>query len=155
MTGTLVREVMTTEVVTAEPSTPFKEIAGRLAQHRISAVPVVDADRRVLGIVTEADLLLKQEQPDPRRPSPYLDHATSPGTGQSSRGGGRHAVEGWSGSKTSSVRRRRRPGAGQSLDAPVAHGQRDPSHPPATPNVVALPERVELSPEREQDALRH
>jgi CBS domain-containing protein len=66
MTGSLVRDVMTTEVVTAEPSTPFKEIAGRLAQHRISAVPVVDADRRVLRIVTEADLLLKQEHPDPK-----------------------------------------------------------------------------------------
>jgi CBS domain-containing protein len=66
MTSSLVRDVMTTEVVTAEPSTPFKELAGRLAQHRISAVPVVDADRRVLGIVTEADLLLKQEYPDPK-----------------------------------------------------------------------------------------
>ena len=66
MTSSLVRDVMTTEVVTAEPSTPFKEIAGLLAQHRISAVPVVDAGRRVLGIVTEADLLLKQEHPDPK-----------------------------------------------------------------------------------------
>jgi CBS-domain-containing membrane protein len=66
MTSSLVRDVMTTEVVTAEPSTPFKEIAARLAQHRISAVPVVDADRRVLGIITEADLLLKQEHPDPK-----------------------------------------------------------------------------------------
>jgi CBS domain-containing protein len=66
MTSSLVRDVMTTEVVTAEPSTPFKEIAARLAQHRISAVPVVDAGRRVLGIITEADLLLKQEHPDPK-----------------------------------------------------------------------------------------
>jgi CBS domain-containing protein len=72
MTGSLVRDVMTTEVVTAEPSTPFKEIAARLAQHRISAVPVVDADRRVLGIVTEADLLLKQEHPDPKATVPLI-----------------------------------------------------------------------------------
>jgi CBS domain-containing protein len=72
MTPSLVRDVMTTEVVTAEPSTPFKEIAGRLAQHRISAVPVVDADRRVLGIVTEADLLLKQEHPDPKATIPLI-----------------------------------------------------------------------------------
>jgi CBS domain-containing protein len=72
MTSSLVRDVMTTEVVTAEPSTPFKEIAARLAQHRISAVPVVDADRRVLGIVTEADLLLKQEHPDPKGTVPLL-----------------------------------------------------------------------------------
>jgi CBS domain-containing protein len=72
MTSSLVRDVMTTEVVTAEPSTPFKELAGRLAQHRISAVPVVDADRRVLGIVTEADLLLKQEHPDPKATVPLI-----------------------------------------------------------------------------------
>jgi CBS-domain-containing membrane protein len=72
MTGSLVRDVMTTEVVTAEPSTPFKEIAGRLAQHRISAVPVVDVGRRVLGIVTEADLLLKQEHPDPKATVPLI-----------------------------------------------------------------------------------
>jgi len=70
MAESLVRDVMTTEVVTAEPSTPFKEIAGRLAQHRISAVPVVDTNRRVLGIVTEADLLLKQEHPDPKATVP-------------------------------------------------------------------------------------
>ena len=72
MTSSLVRDVMTTEMVTAEPSTPFKEIASRLAQHRISAVPVVDADRRVLGIVTEADLLLKQEHPDPKATVPLI-----------------------------------------------------------------------------------
>jgi CBS domain-containing protein len=62
--NSLVRDVMTTEVVTVEPSTPFKEIVARLAGHGISAVPVADADRRVLGVVTEADLLLKQELPD-------------------------------------------------------------------------------------------
>jgi hypothetical protein len=72
MTGSLVRDVMTTEVVAAEPSTPFKEIAGRLAQHRISAVPVVAVDRHVLGIVTEADLLLKQEHPDPKATVPLI-----------------------------------------------------------------------------------
>jgi CBS domain-containing protein len=62
--NSLVRDVMTTEAVTVEPSTPFKEIVARLARHRISAVPVLDPDRRVLGVVTEADLLLKQEHLD-------------------------------------------------------------------------------------------
>jgi CBS domain-containing protein len=61
----LVRDVMTTEVVAVQPWTPFREIVARLAEHRISAVPVLDADGRVLGVVTEADLLLKQEHPDP------------------------------------------------------------------------------------------
>ena len=63
--NSLVRDVMTTEVVAVEAWTPFKEIVARLAEHRISAVPVLDADGRVLGVVTEADLLLKQEHPDP------------------------------------------------------------------------------------------
>jgi CBS domain-containing protein len=60
----LVRDVMTTEVVTVEPWTPFREVVDRLAQHRISAVPVLDAEGNVLGVVTEADLLLKQEHAD-------------------------------------------------------------------------------------------
>jgi CBS domain-containing protein len=63
--NSLARDVMTTEVVAVEAWTPFKEIVARLAEHRISAVPVLDADGRVLGVVTEADLLLKQEHPDP------------------------------------------------------------------------------------------
>lgn len=61
----LVKDLMTTPVVTVEPSTPFKEIVARLAEHRVSAVPVVDHDQRVLGVVSEADLLLKEEFPYP------------------------------------------------------------------------------------------
>jgi CBS domain-containing protein len=60
----LVRDVMTTEVVTVEPWTPFREIVTRLAEHRISAAPVLDAEGNMLGVVTEADLLLKHEHPD-------------------------------------------------------------------------------------------
>ncbi|MFM9373196.1 CBS domain-containing protein [Streptomyces sp. Da 82-17] len=52
-----VHEVMTRDVVTAARSTPFKEIARIFADHDISAVPVVDDRGRVLGIVSEADLL--------------------------------------------------------------------------------------------------
>jgi signal-transduction protein with cAMP-binding, CBS, and nucleotidyltransferase domain len=60
----LVKDLMTTPVVTVGPATPFKEIVARLAEHRVSAVPVVDDDGRVLGIVSEADLLLKEEFPE-------------------------------------------------------------------------------------------
>jgi CBS domain-containing protein len=56
--------VMTTEVVAVQPWTPFREIVTRLAEHRISAAPVLDAGGNLLGVVTEADLLLKQEHPD-------------------------------------------------------------------------------------------
>ncbi|MEU3744144.1 MULTISPECIES: CBS domain-containing protein [Streptomyces] len=50
-------EVMTHDVVTAAPETRFKQIARLFADHDVSAVPVVDADRRLLGVVSEADLL--------------------------------------------------------------------------------------------------
>ncbi|GAA2128510.1 CBS domain-containing protein [Actinomadura napierensis] len=60
-----VKDVMTTEVVTVTEDTPFVEIAETLADHRISAVPVLDADGRLAGIATEADLLRKEEfKPD-------------------------------------------------------------------------------------------
>jgi CBS domain-containing protein len=68
----LVKDLMTTPVVTVGPATPFKEIVARLAEHRVSALPVVDGDRRVLGVVSEADLLLKEEFPDPDRDIPLF-----------------------------------------------------------------------------------
>ena len=68
----LVKDLMTTQVVTVGPATPFKEIVGLLAEHRVSAVPVVDEDRHVLGIVSEADLLLKEEFPEPELDIPLF-----------------------------------------------------------------------------------
>jgi len=62
--NSLVRDMMTTDVVTVEATAPFKEIVARLAGQRVSAVPVVEADGRVLGVVSEADLLLKEEHLD-------------------------------------------------------------------------------------------
>jgi CBS-domain-containing membrane protein len=59
-----VESVMTTKVVTARPSTPFRELVDLLQQKRISALPVVDQDDRLVGIVSEADLLLKQGYPN-------------------------------------------------------------------------------------------
>ena len=51
------KEIMTTQLVTAGPETPVTEIAQLMMEHRISAVPVVAPDQRVLGIVSETDLL--------------------------------------------------------------------------------------------------
>jgi len=61
MTYPTVRSVMTTPVIAVTPDAPFKEIARALADHRISAVPVIDEGGRVTGVVSEADLLLKEE----------------------------------------------------------------------------------------------
>lgn len=62
-----VADVMTEDVVTAAEETPFTEIADTMTEHRISAVPVVDDHGRPVGIVTEADLLRKQEYKDAGR----------------------------------------------------------------------------------------
>jgi CBS domain-containing protein len=56
-----VGSVMTTPVITVSPDTPFKQIVRTLAEHRISAVPVVDEAGRVTGVVSEADLTRKEE----------------------------------------------------------------------------------------------
>src|SRR5215470_5379431 len=48
-----VSDVMTTSVVTVDRITPYKEIARRLATHRISGLPVIKMGREVVGVVTE------------------------------------------------------------------------------------------------------
>jgi CBS domain-containing protein len=64
-----VGSVMTTPVVRAEYGTPFKEVARLLADHRISGLPVVDEEGKVLGVISETDLMVRQaETPDPFRP---------------------------------------------------------------------------------------
>ena len=50
-------DVMTATVVTVSPETPVPEVARLLQQHRISGVPVVDGGGKVVGIVSEGDLI--------------------------------------------------------------------------------------------------
>jgi CBS domain-containing protein len=52
-----VRDVMTTAVVTARETDPVEAAAVDMLRGRHSSLPVVDGDGRVLGIVSEADLL--------------------------------------------------------------------------------------------------
>jgi CBS domain-containing protein len=52
-----VRDVMASPVVTVAPDAALKEVASLLVERRINAVPVVDAGDRLIGIVSEADLL--------------------------------------------------------------------------------------------------
>ncbi|WP_246645821.1 CBS domain-containing protein [Nonomuraea ceibae] len=56
-----VADVMTTEVVTVAATTPFKDVAAALVSGGIGAVPVLDDDRHVIGMVSETDLLHKEE----------------------------------------------------------------------------------------------
>jgi len=57
---TSVKEIMTTQVVAVKLGASFKEMAAALREHRVSAFPVVDDDGRVIGVVSEADMLAKE-----------------------------------------------------------------------------------------------
>jgi len=61
MNALLVRDVMSTQVVTVAPDLGNKQIVDLLVEFGVSAVPVVDDERRVMGVVSEADLLHKVE----------------------------------------------------------------------------------------------
>jgi CBS domain-containing protein len=54
-----VREIMTSAVITVTPETTVRELADILAKNKISGVPVVDDKGRVLGMVSEADIILQ------------------------------------------------------------------------------------------------
>jgi CBS-domain-containing membrane protein len=58
-----VADVMTKDPVTIGPGTSFKACTNLMRIHELSAVPVVDSEGRILGIVSEADLLAKEARP--------------------------------------------------------------------------------------------
>jgi CBS domain-containing protein len=55
----IVNDVMTPNVMTVKPDTSFEVIAAALRTHRVSAFPVLNEDSRVIGVVSESDLLAK------------------------------------------------------------------------------------------------
>jgi CBS domain-containing protein len=66
------RDVMTTHVITISPNATIQEVAEFLLQHRISALPVVNQDGALVGIVSEGDLLRRSEVGTDRRRSWWL-----------------------------------------------------------------------------------
>jgi CBS-domain-containing membrane protein len=69
-----VKDVMTTEVVAVRRETTFKEVAVTLRRYRVSALPVVDDAGRVIGVVSEADLLAKEALANPGVMAEVLRH---------------------------------------------------------------------------------
>ncbi|GAA0415415.1 CBS domain-containing protein [Streptomyces luteireticuli] len=63
-----VSDVMTQTVVAISRTAPYKEIVRTLAEWKVSAMPVLEGEGRVIGVVSEADLLPKEEFKD-RDPS--------------------------------------------------------------------------------------
>jgi len=59
-----VKDVMTSRVIWVTKSSTFREMAAALREFRVSAFPVVDDDRKVIGIVSEADMLTKEALDD-------------------------------------------------------------------------------------------
>lgn len=60
------REVMTRDVITVGPDSFVKQAAEVMAQRGFAALPVVDEDNGLVGIVAEADVLRDRLPPDPR-----------------------------------------------------------------------------------------
>jgi CBS domain-containing protein len=63
-----VADVMTRTVVAVRPETPLKEVASIMVERGISGVPVVSADGAVVGVVSEADFVLKERGAEGGRP---------------------------------------------------------------------------------------
>jgi CBS domain-containing protein len=55
-----VKDIMTTHVVAVRKNASFKDMAASLREHRVSAFPVLDDNDKVIGVVSEADLLAKE-----------------------------------------------------------------------------------------------
>ena len=67
------KDIMTTKVTTVTPDTSIQDIAKLLAAGGFSAVPVVDAQQKIIGIVSEGDLLRRHELHTERRRSWWLN----------------------------------------------------------------------------------
>ena len=76
-----VTEIMSQPVITVTPETGIKTAAKLLVKHGISGLPVVDSTGRLVGIVSEADLISIEARPDPRSQATPL----APTTGTSPR----------------------------------------------------------------------
>lgn len=59
----LVQDIMTADVITIAPHATIREVAELMRQHSVSGLPVVDAGGKVVGIVTEIDLITRHAPP--------------------------------------------------------------------------------------------
>jgi CBS domain-containing protein len=55
-----VKDVMSTHVIAVRQDAPYKDMAAMLRKQRVSAFPVLDEHNKVIGVVSESDLLTKE-----------------------------------------------------------------------------------------------
>lgn len=73
----LARDIMTTGVITGTSSMSIHDVAKLMSEKGVSAVPIVDQDDHVIGMVSEGDLLHRHEIGTERRRSWWLDMVAS------------------------------------------------------------------------------
>lgn len=56
------RDIMTTDVIAVHPDDDVEKVAALLLKHRISGMPVLDDKGKLVGVVTEGDLIFRQKQ---------------------------------------------------------------------------------------------
>ena len=71
--------VMTTPVISVEPTTTIDDAATLMLSHKISGLPVVDTEGRLIGIVSEGDFLRRSELATGKKRSRWLEFLQSPG----------------------------------------------------------------------------
>jgi CBS domain-containing protein len=75
----LAQDIMTRTVGTVRPDTKLGEVAGRMVADHVSGLPVVDDDGRLVGMITEGDLLRRYETGTEKQHSGWLDLLLGPG----------------------------------------------------------------------------
>ena len=73
----IAKEIMTTDVLTVSPDQTIHDVAGKLLERAVSALPVVDEQGRLIGIISEGDLLRRVETGTDRKRSWWLDMMVS------------------------------------------------------------------------------
>ncbi|WP_246107655.1 CBS domain-containing protein [Saccharothrix saharensis] len=78
------RDFMTSPVITVTANVPIRVAAALMASHGFTALPVVDGDRRLIGIVTDTDLLRGRYADSDPGDTPVGDVLTTPVLGMDS-----------------------------------------------------------------------
>jgi CBS domain-containing protein len=60
----VVRDIMDPDPATVRPDTPVEDVVRTLRRHELPGLPVIDAEGRCVGMVTEADLVLPDDEGD-------------------------------------------------------------------------------------------